>query len=187
MTSINYQLYNNEVTVCITRKHGYITLNKVMCAQYMAKCLRVNRCDGSLLESRWEITMTKITFRVHTQSSTHYFYLAQSEAELREQLGAEPWWRQHPQAAITITPVLGDRQGILSEVLHAMDIGWRYRWCEAGICGCMGCSNISGSLRRLGFTKAEWDMWVKRNPDPRPPINYAAMHDELIIALSTKH
>jgi len=38
---------------------------------------------------------------------------------------------------------------------------WRYRWCEAEICGCMGCVNRSGGKP---VTKEEWQDWVRRNP-----------------------
>lgn len=38
----------------------------------------------------------------------------------------------------------------------------RYRWCEAGLCGCMGCVNRSDNLP---ITKEEWREWVKNNPE----------------------
>lgn len=51
------------------------------------------------------------------------------------------------------------------DVLMAkMPESWRFRWCE-GIktgCACLGCANVSGGLVRQGFTKKEWEEWVKR-------------------------
>jgi len=39
----------------------------------------------------------------------------------------------------------------------------RYRWCEADVCGCVGCVNRSSGIR---ITKEEWEQWVKENPKP---------------------
>jgi len=38
---------------------------------------------------------------------------------------------------------------------------WRYRWCEAKTCYCMGCVNISG---RLNYSKKDWLDWKLRHP-----------------------
>ncbi len=131
--------------------------------------------------------MTQITYRVSLSQSSQYFFLADDEASLRLRLSQERFWAQHKPEHIKVEPVLGDRPGILSEVLNTMPEGWRYNWCEAGMCGCMGCCNISGSLRNLGFTKDDWYAWCQANPDPRPPVDPEAMREALFRALSTKH
>ena len=45
-----------------------------------------------------------------------------------------------------------------------MPIDWRYNWCESEICACVGCVNVSGKLIEQGYTKKDWEEWVKENP-----------------------
>ncbi|MDU8350661.1 hypothetical protein RYA05_02015 [Pseudomonas syringae pv. actinidiae] len=71
-----------------------------------------------------------------------------------------------PQFPIQVMRVVGDE---LNAVMQDMPESWRYRWCNSGACGCMGCGNRSGSLSGLGFTEEEWASWVEKNPDPSPP------------------
>ncbi|MFA6199070.1 MAG: hypothetical protein WC679_01525 [Bacteroidales bacterium] len=52
---------------------------------------------------------------------------------------------------------------------------WRYRWCENGICGCIGAANCSGGLSEKGFTKEDHQSWVLDNPK----INVANTNDNL--------
>lgn len=70
-----------------------------------------------------------------------------------------------PEFPLTIMQVVGDE---LNTVMADMLEPWRYRWCESGACGCMGCGNRSGRLSALGFEKEEWEQWVIRNPNPTP-------------------
>lgn len=58
----------------------------------------------------------------------------------------------------------------IDEAMAAMSERYRYRWCEVGWCGCLGCANAAGGLLRLGFTKADWLSWVERNPKPGDKI-----------------
>lgn len=132
-------------------------------------------------------SMHQITFRVSLAESSHYFFQAENEPALRDRLSQDRFWRQHAPENILVEPVLGDRRGILGEVMNTMPESWRHNWCESGFCGCMGCSNISGSLRSLGFTKEDWLEWCVANPDPRPPVDHEAMKEALFRALSTKH
>lgn len=46
-------------------------------------------------------------------------------------------------------------------VMKNMYPDWRYRWCKAGACACMGCANVSGQAK---FTEQEWKEWVDNNP-----------------------
>lgn len=39
----------------------------------------------------------------------------------------------------------------------------KYRWCNGDRCACMGCVNNLISIN--GFTKEQWEEWVKLNPD----------------------
>lgn len=55
----------------------------------------------------------------------------------------------------------------LHEAMMAMPESWRYRWCEAGLCGCMGGANCSGRLAGR-FSREQWAQWVAEHPDPRP-------------------
>jgi hypothetical protein len=54
----------------------------------------------------------------------------------------------------------------LDEIMMNMPKSWRYRWCTCPICCCLGCANISGHLKKLGFTRENWEDWVKNNPNP---------------------
>lgn len=55
--------------------------------------------------------------------------------------------------------VQGDRLAQLSYVMQFMQAEWRERWCGGGMCGCMGCSNVSGGLLAAGFTQSDWETW----------------------------
>ncbi len=68
---------------------------------------------------------------------------------------------------ITLREVLTEmRKGSIDSVMQSMHPEWRYRWCDAGACGCRGCANGSGGLASLGYTQQEHSDWVKRNPAP---------------------
>lgn len=54
----------------------------------------------------------------------------------------------------------------VNEIMQSMPLDWRYRWCEAVVCACLGCANRSGDAKAEGVTKAEWEQWVKDNPAP---------------------
>jgi hypothetical protein len=44
-------------------------------------------------------------------------------------------------------------------------VTYKYHWCNNTICGCLGCVNKQGNLLANGFSKAEWQAWVARNPE----------------------
>lgn len=50
--------------------------------------------------------------------------------------------------------------------MMAVNAHWRYRWCDAGVCGCMGAANCSGQVTRHGVTKEDWQAWVAAHPLP---------------------
>lgn len=53
----------------------------------------------------------------------------------------------------------------LDKLMQKMPENWRYRWCEAQVCACMGCANRgNGRIQEKGFTKKHWEKWVKNNP-----------------------
>jgi len=52
----------------------------------------------------------------------------------------------------------------LNIIMKKMPQEWRYNWCDAGLCCCLGCCNVSGRLLKLGFTKQDWEQWIKENP-----------------------
>jgi hypothetical protein len=54
----------------------------------------------------------------------------------------------------------------IDSVMGSMPLEWRYRWCNAGACGCRGCANGSGGLASLGYSQQEHSDWVRRNPAP---------------------
>lgn len=62
-------------------------------------------------------------------------------------------------AESTFKIVEGDRLAQLSYVMQFMQAEWSERWCGGGMCGCMGCSNVSGGLLAAGFTKSDWETW----------------------------
>jgi len=55
----------------------------------------------------------------------------------------------------------------VNKIMQSLPLEWRYRWCEAGPCCCLGCANVSGNVKAKGVTKAEWEEWVKDNPEPK--------------------
>lgn len=69
----------------------------------------------------------------------------------------------------------------IDAIMQGLPIQWRYYWCEAEICACLGCANGSG---RADITKAEWEEWVKRNP---PPNGHARRGDESMSASTSNH
>ncbi len=42
----------------------------------------------------------------------------------------------------------------IKATLRAMPADWAFRWCDAGLCACMGCANNSGRLGYVG--KERW-------------------------------
>jgi hypothetical protein len=48
--------------------------------------------------------------------------------------------------------------------MEAMPHDWRYRWCEAEFCACLGAANCSGRLLADGVTKTAWSEWVAAHP-----------------------
>ena len=56
-----------------------------------------------------------------------------------------------------------DRKSRIDELMDEMPEEWRLRWCNSQACACMGGANCSGGLMKMGFTKAEWIDWLKRN------------------------
>lgn len=57
----------------------------------------------------------------------------------------------------------------IDKFMLSIPVNWRYRWCENNVCGCMGGVNCSGNIQRNGFSKAEWQEWVGRNPEIKSP------------------
>ena len=55
----------------------------------------------------------------------------------------------------------------VNEIMQLVPLDWRYYWCEAQICGCLGCANRSGGVKAKGVTKQEWEQWVIDNPKPK--------------------
>lgn len=53
----------------------------------------------------------------------------------------------------------------IDELMNDLSEDWRYRYCEAGRCACMGC--VNNELARNGFSKEDWETWVAANPDTR--------------------
>lgn len=51
----------------------------------------------------------------------------------------------------------------IDEIMGKLYPSWRWRWCEAQVCACMGCTNGSG---QADITKEEWEAWVERNRRP---------------------
>lgn len=56
----------------------------------------------------------------------------------------------------------------VNDVMLGMEPSWRYHWCKAQVCGCMGCTNVSGQAGWKGVTKEQWEAWVASNPEPEP-------------------
>lgn len=56
---------------------------------------------------------------------------------------------------------------IMDEIMAKMPINWRYYWCESEKgCACAGCANRAGQLTKLGYSKKDWEEWIKANPNP---------------------
>lgn len=54
----------------------------------------------------------------------------------------------------------------VNKIMQSIPLDWRYRWCEARVCCCLGCANASGGAKAKGVTKADWEEWVRNNPAP---------------------
>jgi len=54
----------------------------------------------------------------------------------------------------------------VNKIMQSIPLDWRYRWCEARVCCCLGCVNKAGNILAKGVTKAEWEEWVRDNPEP---------------------
>ena len=52
------------------------------------------------------------------------------------------------------------------EVMLGIQPEWRYYWCRAQVCGCMGGANCSGNASAKGVTQEQWEHWVALNPKP---------------------
>ena len=44
------------------------------------------------------------------------------------------------------------------------DASHPYRWCDSGLCACMGC--VNNWVRHHGYKKEDWDEWLTRSPAP---------------------
>lgn len=51
------------------------------------------------------------------------------------------------------------------EVMMGIYPEWRYRWCSASVCGCMGGANCSGQATSKGVTHEQWLQWSLDNPE----------------------
>lgn len=67
----------------------------------------------------------------------------------------------------------------LHDIMLAMPSHWRYFWCGADICGCLGCANASGGVRAAGFTQEDWQQWVDKNPNPDPLSQSPYIHPDI--------
>lgn len=61
----------------------------------------------------------------------------------------------------------------IDSILGLLPFDWRWRWCIAEECGCLGGVNCSGRsiLVQKNIdppTYEEWADFVRRHPDPRP-------------------
>jgi len=63
--------------------------------------------------------------------------------------------------------------------MSAMPMDWRYRWCESGACGCLGCANASGGVGAAGYSKQDWEGWVTDNPNPTSNNPQPYIHHDL--------
>lgn len=59
---------------------------------------------------------------------------------------------------------MGQNRLTIDELMSNISVPDRYYWCESKVCGCMGCANGSGQLKANGYTKDEWQEWVRINP-----------------------
>ena len=57
-----------------------------------------------------------------------------------------------------------NRKEQLHSIMMTIPVDWRYYWCGANACGCLGCVNKSGGLATKGFTQEEHAQWVRENP-----------------------
>ena len=54
----------------------------------------------------------------------------------------------------------------IDKFMETVPLRWRYHWCNAEICCCLGCINKATKFFQHGFTKEDWQKWVERNPKP---------------------
>lgn len=53
----------------------------------------------------------------------------------------------------------------LNEVMEGLrSVTARYYWCNARACCCLGCCNTE--VLNAGYTKENWEEWVRENPQP---------------------
>lgn len=52
-----------------------------------------------------------------------------------------------------------DRTHEIDRLMRRLPVEFAFRWCEGGMCACLGCANVTGDLTRNGYTKAEWQAW----------------------------
>lgn len=43
-------------------------------------------------------------------------------------------------------------------------------WCNATICGCLGCVNKHGGIEAKGVTHSQWMDWKRRNPPSQKTV-----------------
>ena len=75
------------------------------------------------------------------------------------------WGMLFPTKATEIKNKWDNKYNSFEEVMGAAS--HKYRWCEAGLCACLGC--VNNWVRHHGYTKKDWEEWVAKNPDPTPP------------------
>lgn len=54
------------------------------------------------------------------------------------------------------------------------------RWCESGMCGCMGCVNFDA--RKNDITKEQWDAWLRT----RKPKEWQKLEDSRLAWLASR-
>lgn len=50
------------------------------------------------------------------------------------------------------------------------DAEHKYRWCDAGLCACLGC--VNNFVTTHGFTKKDYDEWLIKNPNTEPEKDF---------------
>ena len=53
----------------------------------------------------------------------------------------------------------------IDELISAMPISWRQRWCNNELCGFLGCANGSGRLIFYGYTQEDHQNWADNHPN----------------------
>lgn len=49
-----------------------------------------------------------------------------------------------------------DRKQVVNDIMQSINPHWRYRWCEAKMCGCMGAVNCSARLANRKTFEGGW-------------------------------